>query len=232
MCNQVFAVTKIRRDYMYVSNACLIASQLLILNNKDIGRVGRLASPTDSACGLCWTSHLHIDNSETNGCASANGDQNKVKKMQKTPTRTPIKNLRKRTPIPDNWQMERTDHARKTDPESRRTCQQPKRRWAKKARRPTPLWKIIKNKMRPFLLRTTPPNRQQQQWTQTNQKTTHPQTTAPWARPPEREQDNESDDCNKYKTDAKVTHPTPTRNELEDDLLQVADSEDEDNSVG
>ena len=29
MCNQVFAVTKITGDYMYVSNACLIASQLL-----------------------------------------------------------------------------------------------------------------------------------------------------------------------------------------------------------
>ena len=49
---------------------------------------------------------------------------------------------------------------------------------------------------------------------------------------PEREQDNESDDDSKYKTDAKTTHPTPTRNELEDDLLQVEDSEDEDNSVG
>ena len=49
---------------------------------------------------------------------------------------------------------------------------------------------------------------------------------------PEREQDNESDDGNKYKTDAKVTHPTPTRNELEDDFLQVEDSEDEDDSIG
>ena len=49
---------------------------------------------------------------------------------------------------------------------------------------------------------------------------------------PEREQDNESDDDNKYKTDAKSTHATPTRNELEDDLLHVEDSEDEDNSVG
>ena len=29
---------------------------------------------------------------------------------------------------------------------------------------------------------------------------------------PEREQDNESDDDNKYKTDAKSTHATPTRN--------------------
>ena len=29
MCNQVFAVTKITGDYMYVSNACLIARQLL-----------------------------------------------------------------------------------------------------------------------------------------------------------------------------------------------------------
>ena len=29
MCNQVFAVTKITGDYMCVSNACLIARQLL-----------------------------------------------------------------------------------------------------------------------------------------------------------------------------------------------------------
>ena len=30
MCNQVFAVTKITGDYMYVSNACLIASHFLL----------------------------------------------------------------------------------------------------------------------------------------------------------------------------------------------------------
>ena len=49
---------------------------------------------------------------------------------------------------------------------------------------------------------------------------------------PKHEQDNESDDCNKHKTDAKLTHLNPTNTEMEDDLLQVEYSDNEDNSVG